>query len=128
MMQIGEFSRKTDLTIDTLRYYEEVGLIRPTRTTGNRRQYCTADIDWVNFLKRLKKTGISIQHMQRYAQLRYAGNQTIPERLTLLQEQETQLNIIMAETQGNLDFLHRKMILYREIQAKSSSTPNPPKN
>lgn len=119
MMQIGEFSRKTDLTIDTLRYYEEVGLLRPTRTTGNRRQYCAADIDWVNFLKRLKKTGMSIQHMQRYAQLRYAGNQTISERLTLLQEQEIRLNAVMAATQANLDFLHQKMTIYHEIQKSS---------
>ena len=128
MMQIGEFSRKTDLTIDTLRYYEEVGLLRPTRTAGNRRQYCPADIDWVNFLKRLKQTGMSIQNMQRYATLRYVGNQTIPERLDLLQYQEARLNTILAETQANLDFLHHKMAIYREMQVKSTFTPDPPKN
>ena len=48
-MQIGEFSRQTDLTIDTLRYYEEVGLLRPTRTAGNHRQYQAKDIDCLPF-------------------------------------------------------------------------------
>ncbi|AYG38406.1 MULTISPECIES: MerR family transcriptional regulator [Lactiplantibacillus] len=115
-MLIGEFSRQTNLTIDTLRYYEEVGLLQPLRTAGNRRQYQTKDIAWVNFLKRLKQTGMSIQNMQYYAQLRYAGNQTIPERLLLLQEQETRLDTLMAETQASLDFLHQKMATYREMQ------------
>lgn len=115
-MQIGEFSRQTDLTIDTLRYYEEVGLLRPTRTAGNHRQYQSKDIDWVNFLKRLKQTGMSIRNMQRYAQLRYIGNQTIPDRLILLQKQEAQLNDLMVATQANLDFLHQKMTTYHEMQ------------
>lgn len=115
-MLIGEFSRQTNLTIDTLRYYEEVGLLQPLRTAGNRRQYQTKDIAWVNFLKRLKQTGMSIQNMQHYAQLRYAGNQTIPERLLLLEEQEARLDTLMAKTQASLDFLHHKMAIYREMQ------------
>ncbi len=59
---------------------------------------------------------MSIRNMQRYAQLRYIGNQTIPERLILLQKQETQLNDLMVATQANLDFLHQKMTTYHEMQ------------
>lgn len=115
-MQIGEFSRRTDLTIDTLRYYEEEGLLHPIRTAGNRREYSNKDIEWVKFLKRLKHTGMSIHNMKHYAKLRYQGNSTIPERLHLLQDQEARLNTVIEDAETNLEFLHQKMKFYHDLQ------------
>ena len=77
---IGQFSELSGFSIDTLRYYEKQKLLFPKRDENNRRVYSEKDVAWISFISRLKKTGMSIREMQKYAQLRYAGDQTIPER------------------------------------------------
>lgn len=81
---IGEFAKKTGLSIPTLRYYEQEKLIYSHREENNRRYYDDSDIAWTQFIIRLKKTGMSIKNMQEYADLRYKGDSTIPQRLRLL--------------------------------------------
>lgn len=83
-MTIGQFSGKTGLPPSTLRYYEEKGLLIVGRDGGGRRVYDEGDLEWVRFLCRLKETGMSLRDIRRYAQLRYAGPGTMPERLVLL--------------------------------------------
>ena len=58
---IGEFSRLTGLGIHTLRYYEHENLIIPERNSSNRRRYSDRDIAWIDFIKRLKDTGMPIK-------------------------------------------------------------------
>ena len=69
---IGEFSKLTGLGIHTLRYYEQEGLIAPERNSGNRRCYYDKDLTWIEFIKRLKDTGMSIKEIKYYAELRAA--------------------------------------------------------
>ena len=87
-MTIGEFSELTGISCSALRYYEEKGLIHVERDFGNRRIYSDNDIEWVKFLQRLKKTGMSLKEMKRYSDLRYEGDSTISERLEILQNHE----------------------------------------
>lgn len=68
---IGEFAKKTGLSVPTLRYYEQEKLIYSHREENNRRYYDDSDIAWTQFIIRLKKTGMSIKNMQEYAYLRY---------------------------------------------------------
>ena len=67
---IGDFSRLTGLGIHTLRYYEHEGLITPERNSGNRRCYSDKDLTWIEFIKRLKDTGMPIKEIKHYAELR----------------------------------------------------------
>jgi len=83
-MTIGEMSGKAGLTPSTLRYYENKGLLRVSRDGGGRRDYGEGDIAWVQFLRRLKETGMPLKDIRRYAELRYAGEATMPERLEML--------------------------------------------
>ncbi|MGT2907512.1 MerR family transcriptional regulator [Streptococcus dentiloxodontae] len=112
---IGDFSRLTGLSIDTLRYYEKEGLIQAKRLENNRRYYDDTDKNWVDFLLRLKQTGMSIKDMKTYAHLRYQGDSTIAERLVLLEEQLRRLNQQEADIKAHKDFLKQKMKLYRKI-------------
>ena len=64
---IGEFSKLTGLGIHTLRYYEHENLIIPDRNSSNRRRYSDRDIAWIDFIKRLKDTGMPIKEIKRYA-------------------------------------------------------------
>ena len=51
---IGEFAKKTGLSIPTLRYYEQEKLIYSHREENNRRYYDDSDIAWTQFIIRLK--------------------------------------------------------------------------
>lgn len=83
-MLIGEIAERTGLPESTLRYYEKKRLIQVSRGGGGRRDYQKSDIAWIRFICRLKETGMQLADIQRYAELRYAGPSTMPERLEML--------------------------------------------
>lgn len=113
---IGEFSKLTGLGIHTLRFYEHENLIIPERNSSNRRRYSDKDIAWIDFIKRLKDTGMPIKEIQRYAVLRAAGETTLAERMEMLihhrqalKEQICQLQEHMTKLDGKIDFYHREI-------------------
>lgn len=83
-MTIGELSQATNISEYTLRYYEKKGLIRVDPDNIGRRCYEQSDIEWVKFIQRLKDNGMLLRDIEKYAQLRYEGETTMPERLALL--------------------------------------------
>ena len=109
---IGQFSELSGFSIDTLRYYEKQKLLFPKRDESNRRIYNEKDVAWISFISRLKKTGMSIREMQKYAQLRYAGDQTIPERLVLLFNQLDNLHEEEKKIEDNIKFVEQKIKTY----------------
>ncbi|WP_294919363.1 MerR family transcriptional regulator [uncultured Lactobacillus sp.] len=109
---IGQFSELSGFSIDTLRYYEKQKLLFPKRDENNRRVYSEKDVAWTSFISRLKKTGMSIREMQKYAKLRYAGDQTIPERLVLLFNQLDNLHEEEKKIEDNIEFVEQKIKTY----------------
>lgn len=109
---IGQFSELSGFSIDTLRYYEKQKLLFPKRDESNRRVYSEKDVAWISFISRLKKTGMSIREMQKYAKLRYAGDQTIPERLVLLFNQLDNLHEEEKKIEDNIEFVEQKIKTY----------------
>lgn len=83
-MIISEFSKRTGVSPSTLRYYEDKGLIRVRRDAGGRRDYSEQDAEWVKFIKRLKDTGMGLNEIKHYSDLRYQGESTMGERLSIL--------------------------------------------
>jgi DNA-binding transcriptional MerR regulator len=64
-MQIGEVAERTGLSLRTIRYYEEVGLVRPSsRTQGGFRLYTEPDVARLNLVKRMKPLGFSLEEMR----------------------------------------------------------------
>ncbi len=113
---IGEFSEVTGLGIHTLRYYEHEGLITPMRNSSNRRRYSDRDIAWIDFIKRLKATGMPIKEIKRYAILRAKGDTTLSERMEmlvqhrqLLKEQIRQLKVHEAKLDEKIVFYQQKI-------------------
>jgi DNA-binding transcriptional MerR regulator len=63
-MQIGEVAARTGLSLRTIRYYEEMGLVVPSaRTTGGFRLYTEADVDRLTIIKRMKPLGFTLEEM-----------------------------------------------------------------
>ena len=111
---IGEFSRLTDLGIHTLRYYEQEGLITPGRNSSNRRCYSDKDLAWIEFIKRLKDTGMPIKEIQHYAKLRAAGDPTLCERMEMLTAHREALNEQIRQLQEHMAKLDDKIDFYRQ--------------
>lgn len=105
---IGEFSNLTGLGIHTLRYYEHENLIIPSRNTSNKRRYSDRDVAWIDFIKRLKDTGMPIKEIKRYAELRTAGDPTLNERLEMLIQHRQALYRQIEQLQEHQTKLERK--------------------
>lgn len=117
---IGEFSKLTNLSIHTLRYYEHENLITPKRNSSNRRCYSEQDLAWIYFIKRLKDTGMPIKEIQYYAKLRAEGDSTLKERMEMLIIHRESLNKQINVLQEHMEKLDNKIDFYRrEIECKS---------
>ncbi|MCI1751071.1 MerR family transcriptional regulator [Megasphaera cerevisiae] len=111
---IGEFSKRTGLGIHTLRYYEQENLILPARNNNNRRRYREADLAWIDFIKRLKATGMPIKKIKQYAALRAAGNATLSQRMVLLIAHRQMLAHQLKQLQEHKAKLDQKIIWYQQ--------------
>jgi len=116
---IGEFSSITGVSIYTLRYYEKENLIVPQRKANGRRFYSDSDVTWIQFIKRLKDTGMPIKEIQKYAELRAMGNATLNERMEMLINHRAVLKDEIVKLQENLKNLDIKIDYYQaEIKAE----------
>ena len=95
-MTIREIAAKTNMSTDTLRYYERVGLLPPVpRNAAGIRNYDEYFVNFINFIKKLKASGMSLEHIIDYIRLAEMGDATIQERKKLLAEaRETLLDKI----------------------------------
>lgn len=115
---IGEFSAITGIGIHTLRYYEKENLIIPERKENGRRCYSDSDITWIQFIKRLKDTGMPIREIQKYASLRATGDTTLAQRMEMLVQHRAVLKEKMTTMQEHLDNLDDKISYYRTQLSK----------
>ena len=114
-MTIAEVSRKYDISADTLRYYERIGLIPPVpRTRGGVRDYGEESCGWIQLMKCMRAAGVQIEALIEYVDLFQQGDATLAARKALLVEQRDQLVPRMAEMQASLDLLNQKIERYEQ--------------
>lgn len=112
-MTIAEVSRKYDISPDTLRYYERIGLIPPVpRSKGGIRDYDEESCQWVELMKCMRKAGVQIEALIEYAALFRQGEDTADARKAILVEQRAQLLERMADMQATLERLNEKIEHY----------------
>lgn len=118
-MTIAEVSKKYDLSADTLRYYERIGLL-PTvnKNSSGNRDYTEEDCRWVQFIKCMRSAGLSIEILIEYVSLFQKGNSTVGARKELLLEQRKQIAVKMEELQNTLNYLDKKIDGYEERMLK----------
>lgn len=116
-------SARSGFSLDTLRYYERIGLLFGIRrTTGGQRVFTEDDLDWLGVLRCLRDTGMPIADMRRYAELARDGEATYAERLRVLREHATQLDTHIAALLDQQQHLHDKIRWY---EAQEDSLPDP---
>lgn len=121
-LTINDVAKRTGLSAHTLRYYERIGLIAPIgRATGGQRRYAASDLAWIDFLLRLRSTGMSIGQMQGFSALRSAGDATVPTRRQLLEDHLDGVLATIEAMQHNADVLQTKIEHYRSLEAAHAS-------
>jgi len=115
-MSIGELSAASGLSTHTLRYYEKLGVLKPAdRAASGHRQYrADAAVAWLDFVLRLKITGMPLAEIRKYAELRAGGEATLQPRLTMLELHRKRLVSNISELSENLTALDSKIKTYRK--------------
>jgi|tagenome__1003787_1003787.scaffolds.fasta_scaffold20899427_2 DNA-binding transcriptional MerR regulator len=124
----GQVAEQTGFSIDTLRYYERVGLLEDIeRNSGGQRVFSEEDVSWLMILRCLRETGMPIQRMVRFAELARGGEETIPERITVLQEHDREVDAKIAQLRDEQEHIRGKIDYYqgvlRDRAAEASARP-----
>ncbi len=119
-MKIAEVSEQYGISLDTLRYYERIGLIPPvTRNESGIRDYNELDVRRVEFVKCMRSAGLPIEVLIEYIGLVQRGDQTIGARKDILVEQRQLLISRMEQMQKTLDILNHKIEVYEKAVLKN---------
>jgi DNA-binding transcriptional MerR regulator len=115
-LTIQEVSQATGISTHTLRYYERIGLIHPIQREENSHRYYTRDdLGWIDFLLKLRATGMSIKDMRRYAELQRQGDATLPERVEMLKALRDNVEARMDELNEHLKLIYYKIEVYQKV-------------
>lgn len=118
-MKIAEVSEKYGLSVDTLRYYERVGLIPPVnRNDSGIRDYNELDLRRVDFIKCMRGAGLPVEVLIEYVALVQQGDKTIEARKEILKEQRALVAARLAEMRKTLDLLDHKIEVYKKAILK----------
>jgi len=99
-IQIGEAAQKTELTIDTIRFYERRALLPAVpRTTGQFRLYTAADVTRLNFIKQMQGLGFSLQQIKQLLDLRDRSRYACKDVRNLLKDKLTEIRRKIRELQ-----------------------------
>ncbi|HEV7649606.1 MAG TPA: MerR family transcriptional regulator [Actinophytocola sp.] len=123
----GQVAEQTGFSIDTLRYYERIGLLDDIeRNSGGQRVFSEDDVSWLMILRCLRETGMPIQRMVRFAELARGGEATIPERVTVLEEHDRDIDEKITQLRAEQEHIRGKIEYYqgvlRDREASASRT------
>jgi len=115
MYSPGQVADKTGFSLDTLRYYERIGLLDGiARTPGGRRTFTDDDLGWLEVLRCLRDTGMPIARMREFAELT-RDERTVAARIALLEEHDREVEERLATLNDQRDHLRSKIAYYRSL-------------
>ena len=117
-MTIGEVSEKFEMTTDTLRYYERIGLIPPVpRKKNGIRDFDEQSCKWVAFVKCMRSAGVQIEALIEYVSLMQKDT-GIERRKNILIEQRARLQQQAETLRTTIERLDYKIEHYEELLLK----------
>ncbi|MFF5985619.1 MerR family transcriptional regulator [Prauserella flavalba] len=109
----AQVTEKTGFSIDTLRYYEKIGLLEPIeRTPGGRRRYSDADLGLLHLLRCLRDTDMPIADMLRFVRLLRGGESCREERLAVLRAHDRRVEDQLAQLREHQRLIRHKIEVY----------------
>lgn len=114
-MKISEVSKFFNISGDTLRYYEKIGLIDPVeRLENGLRNYSEKDLNRIRFIKCMRQAGLSIESILNYIELFKQGDSTLEERKEILYNEKYKLEKTIANLEETLNYLNNKIKRYED--------------
>jgi DNA-binding transcriptional MerR regulator len=125
-LTVKEVAAKTGLSVHTLRYYEQMGIIHPVERAGNQhRVYSLKDLEWIAFLVRLRSTGMPVREMALYAQMVREGDVTLTARRQLMEKHRETIRGQIQELETHLQLIEKKVEYYRRKEANALEPSEP---
>ncbi|KRO10255.1 merr family transcriptional regulator [Paucilactobacillus hokkaidonensis] len=110
LMNINAVAKKFDLTKDTLRYWERIGLLPEIgRNQSGYRDFKERDMNWVFYIQALRNAGMSIEALIEFVKLYREGDQTTVARKSLLMDQRQELADKAKEIKKTIKYLDFKI-------------------
>ena len=119
---IGTVAEKMNLSVHTLRYYDQEGLLPfVERDASGRRIFHERDIILLNTIECLKKTGMSIKEIRQYVDWCVEGVSSVPQRYELMLQRKQEIEAQMQELQKMLDTIQTKCDFYQQALETGST-------
>ncbi|RBQ17352.1 MerR family transcriptional regulator [Spongiactinospora rosea] len=107
---------RTGFSLDTLRYYERIGLLEPImRNAAGQRRFVDRDLNWLSMVRCLRDTGMPIAEMLRFAELTRAGDHTIADRVALLARHDRRVEDRLGHLRAQQQAIKSKISWYQDI-------------
>lgn len=118
---VGEMSKILGVPASTLRYYDKQGLLPfVERSKGGIRLFQDVDLEWLRIIECLKKSGMSLSEIKRFILLSMDGDDSIDERLVLMQKQYEVVHQQMLELQETLNTVEYKCWYYQTAKERGT--------
>lgn len=121
---IGEIARRIGLSVHALRFYEREGLMlqpRVARGSGGQRRYSPDDVKWLGLCIKLRRAGMPLAEIRRYADLMREGPGNEQQRLDLLREQRRRVERQLHQLNECLQIITRKVGTYERALASGAA-------
>ncbi|MFC4946132.1 MerR family transcriptional regulator [Pseudonocardia sp. GCM10023141] len=116
-MNIAEAARQTELSIDTIRYYDKLGILGElSRTPGGARTFTEGDLGWLRILRCLRDTGMSMADLRRFVAV--DGDRDPGRRRELLEAHRRDVLERMERTRRELRVIDGKIAAYRDLEER----------
>jgi DNA-binding transcriptional MerR regulator len=124
---IGDLAKRTGKSVHAIRWYETRGLVPGVeRDAGGRRVYHPDHVGWLDFIARLRATGMTIARIADYARLVRRGRETLPDRIALLEDQRAQIAGKQQELEDAQTLIAAKISYYRQWNKTGKRPPQIP--
>ena len=122
-LRIAQVSERTGLSGHTLRFYEQEQLfVEPVaRDAAGHRVFTEEQVQWLLVCSKMRSSGMSLEHIRRYAALMRQGADTVRDRYEILREHEHKVRAQLAELQEALEIIEHKTAYYAERMADGSA-------
>ncbi len=121
-LTIQQVAEATGLSVHAVRYYEKVGLLALIQRSANgHRRYSPEDVVWLEFLMRLRATGMSIQQVHAFAKLVREQPTNVKERRLLLEAHRDRVKQNLEKLAHNLQVIELKIEHYQHLEATGKS-------
>ena len=122
-LSIGEVCDRIGITAHTARYYERIGLIKVGRSASGRRVFDQRAVDRLDFLGRMRSSGMGISELTRYVELVNQGQSTTLERLQFMRDQRQRIIEQIHDLERALTATEYKIAVYGGAPDDTSHLP-----